>query len=53
MNILIDASMIDRGKVEIDDMHDVTNVETTGGHSSRDQDGSLGLAKATPVYARQ
>lgn len=48
MNVLIFTVVLDSREVEVDDMHNITNVKTTSGDTSSDHDRSLACAKSTP-----
>lgn len=53
VDILGDAAMTDTGKVEVDDMHHILDVETTGRNTGSHHDGALGGPERAPKVVRQ
>jgi len=47
MNVLIKAVVLSSWEIEVDDVHNVTNVKPTGRDTSGDKDWALASAKGT------
>ena len=47
MNVLILAVVLDGWEVEVDDVHNVADVEATSRHTGSDHDGSLACLEST------
>ena len=47
MNIFLDASMLHRGKIVVDDVTDVAHINATGREPGRNHDGRFARAEAT------
>ena len=49
MNILVLAIVFDSWKIEVDDVHDITNIETSSGNTSRNEDRTFAATESSPV----
>lgn len=45
MDVLVNSPVVNAGQVEIDDMHDETDIQATGGNRRGNHDGRLGRAE--------
>lgn len=50
MNVLRDATSSNPWKVVVDHMHDIGDVQATGGYSSSNHDWALGRLEGTTSY---
>ena len=49
VNVLGNTTVLDTGKVKVDDVHDVDDVKTTSGEASGNHDGAPSGAEGTTI----